>query len=152
MGLRKNKEDNKTVETKEYDFDKLEEQMNALRQKALDFVNDLNKTSGITVRAEGKGFDKNQYYIFYVDDTSYVFIPKYEKRDCYFSTASINMDEKVALYHQSFDYYKNILDTKPIYLSKSEYSGKDVPIDYQSEKSEKYAGKLNIRLAISKLS
>ena len=142
MGLWKNKEDNETVETEEYDFDKLEEQTNALRQKALEYVSDLNKTSGITVKAEGKDFDKSQYYIFYVNDTDYVFIPKYEKRDCYFSTASINMDEKIALYHQAFDYYRKLLDTKPICLSKSQYSGKDVPIDYQSEKREKYAGEM----------
>ena len=76
MGLWKNKADNETVETEEYDFDKLEEQMTDLRQKALDYVSDLNKTSGITVKAEGKGFDKNLYYIFYVNDTDYVFIPK----------------------------------------------------------------------------
>ncbi len=75
MGLWKNKEDNETVETEEYDFDKLEEQTNALRQKALEYVSDLNKTSGITVKAEGKDFDKSQYYIFYVNDTDYVFIP-----------------------------------------------------------------------------
>lgn len=145
MSLWKNKEENEKkieIQTEKDELDKLEGEKNLLMQKVEKYINELSHDPGILVKVEGAGFGRKNKYKFKVDDDNYILTQYYEKNDCIISTASLDLEEKIKSYKEALEFYKNILNTKPIYLKKSEYYGKDLPLESQPQKSELYVGEI----------